>query len=203
MSADPEVKGFRSNHLVTFVCKSVYGGWAWLRMAQQGLKAGHALAFRKWYSQLPVSNRAHKPSPHLHRVLLPLSDTVGWRQNLSLLLLSCLGALQPKPSLSHTVSVCGPFGKQLLRSLITCSTSEQSGSSAPLSLSHYRMARNGIPQKERAGESSAQWRWHCKGKWKVLETYMNLPLMLELTGTPNIRCTLVVVVVLVGGGEGC
>lgn len=38
------------------------------------------------------------------------------RQNMSLLLLSCLGALKPKSSLS--VSVCR-FGKQLLHSLIT------------------------------------------------------------------------------------
>lgn len=103
---------------------SVFGlnGCEWQGKARVNSINGQRLAFRKWYSRLPVYYRPHKPSPPAYISLCSLflsaslSDTVGQRQNMSLLLLSCLGALQPKSSLS--VSVCG-FGKQLLHSLIT------------------------------------------------------------------------------------
>lgn len=106
------------------VITSVSGlnGCEWKGKARVNSRNGQRLAFRKWYSRLPVYYRPHKPSPPAYISLCSLllfaslSDTVSQRQNMSLLLLSCLGALQSKSSLS--VSVCG-FGKQLLHSLIT------------------------------------------------------------------------------------
>lgn len=96
--------------------------WEWQGKAWVNSRNGQRLPLRKWYSRLPVYYRPHKPSypptslsaPSFFSHLSKIRSAE--RQNMSLLLLSCLGALQPKSSLS--VSVCG-FGKQLLHSLIT------------------------------------------------------------------------------------
>lgn len=106
------------------VVRRVSGLNEWVRMARQGLTVEMD---RDWPSgsdtvgslcTTDLINPPHPPTSLSAPLFLfaSLSDRVGQRQNMSLLLLSCLGALQPKSSLS--VSVCG-FEKQLLHSLIT------------------------------------------------------------------------------------